>query len=64
VSESLETIGREFAQSQKRSWERRSQPRQRSWKEWIVMFTGLLMIIVVMGVLTIGILIASGAIKR
>jgi hypothetical protein len=64
VSESLETINREFAQSQARSEARRNQPRRRSWKERIVMFTSLLVILVVMGVLITGILIASGAIKK
>lgn len=64
MSKSIDQIEREYAQSQARSEERRNQPPQRSWRDRVVVFTSIVVILVFMGVLITGILIISGTIKR
>jgi len=63
VSESIETIEREFAMSQKRSEERRSYSPRWTWKDRAAMFFYILAILVFMGAVIFGILIATKAIK-
>lgn len=60
---SIDTIEREFDQSQKRSEERRHQVYQRTWKDRIIMFISILVILLVMTAAIVVILIASGAFK-
>lgn len=60
MNESIDTIEREFAQSQERSEARRNQSGRRSWRDRIIMFLSILLILAIVGA---AILVASGAIK-
>jgi len=59
LKESIDRIEREFAQSQARSEERRNQPSQRSWKDRVVLFVSILVILLCMGVLIAAIVLVT-----